>query len=56
LEGRGIDPYIATGREPHHKNWREYFEPQGEPPAQTASVKEKMAYKLRTEMGQAIYG
>ena len=56
LEGLGIDPYIATGREPHHKNWREYFEQQVEPPAETASVKEKMAYKLRTEIGKAIYG
>ena len=56
LEGMGIDPYIATGREPHHKNWREYFEQQGEPPARAASVKEKMAYKLRTEIGKAIYG
>lgn len=56
LEGRGIDPYIATGREPHHKNWREYFAQQVTPPAQTASVKEKMAYKLRTGIGKAIYG
>ena len=56
LEEMGIDPYIATGREPHHQNWREYFEQQPEPPAQTASVKEKMAYKLRTEIGKAIYG
>lgn len=56
LEEMGIDPYIATGREPHHKNWREYFEQQPDPPAQTASVKEKMAYKLRTTIGKAIYG
>jgi transposase len=56
LEEMGIDPYIATGREPHHKNWREYFEQQPDPPAPTASVKEKMAYKLRTAIGKAIYG
>src|SRR5260221_6308312 len=31
LEQMGIEPYIATGREPHHKSWREYFEQQGEP-------------------------
>ena len=53
---RGIEPYIATGREPHHKSWREYFESQGAPPPETASAKEKMAYKLRTEIGQLIYG
>lgn len=56
LEQMGIDPYIATGREPHHKSWREYFEQQKEPPAQTANAKQKMAYKLRTEIGKAIYG
>lgn len=56
LESRGIDPYIATGREPHHRSWREYFEQQGAPPPETASAKEKMAYKLRTEIGKLIYG
>lgn len=56
LEARSIDPYIATGREPHHKSWREYFQQQSEPPPETASAKEKMAYKLRTEMGKMIYG
>ena len=56
LESRGIDPYIATGREPHHQSWREYFEQQGTLPPETARVKEKMAYKLRTEVGKWIYG
>lgn len=56
LESRGIDPYIATGRERHHKSWREYFEQQPEPPPDQASAKEKMAYKLKTAIGQAIYG
>jgi transposase len=56
LESRGIEPYIATGREPHHRSWQEYFEQQGAPPPETASAKEKMAYKLRTEIGKAIYG
>jgi transposase len=56
LEKRGIEPYIATGREPHHKSWREYFEQQPAPPSETASAKEKMAYKLRTDIGKAIYG
>lgn len=56
LEGRGIDPYIATGRERHHRSWKEYFQPQGEPPPESASAQEKMAYKLKTAIGQAIYG
>jgi transposase len=55
LEARGIEPYIATGREPHHPSWHTCFEEQPEPPAADASLKEQMAYKLRTDIGQAIY-
>jgi len=55
LERRGIDPYIATGREPHHKSWRSFFAELPEPPAEDASPKVKMAYKLQTDIGQAIY-
>jgi len=55
LEGRHIEPYIATGREPHHHSWKEYFGPQPEAPGENASPKEKMAYKLRTEIGREIY-
>jgi transposase len=52
---RGIEPYIATGREPHHLDWHTFFQDLPEPPAENASSKVKMAYKLRTEIGQAIY-
>jgi len=55
MEARGIDPYIATGREPHHRNWKTYFVEQPTPPPQDASPTVKMAYKLRTEIGKAIY-
>ena len=54
-EARGIDPYIATGREPHHRNWKTYFAEQPAPPPEDASPTVKMAYKLRTEIGRAIY-
>jgi transposase len=54
-EQRGIEPYIATGREPHHQSWQTWFDDQPEPPAADASPKVKMAYKLQTEIGQAIY-
>ncbi len=54
-EQRGIDPYIATGREPHHQSWQTFFDEQSEPPPADASPKVKMAYKLQTEIGQAIY-
>ena len=55
LEDRQVDPYIATGREPHHQDWRTFFQEQPEPPAESASPKVKMAYKLQTQMGRAIY-
>ena len=55
MEARGIDSYIATGREPHHRNWKTYFFEQPAPPPQDATPTAKMAYKLRTEIGKAIY-
>ena len=54
-EDLGIEPFIATGREPHHLDWHTFFQEQPEPPAADASPKVKMAYKLQTEIGQAIY-
>jgi transposase len=55
LEDLGIDPYIATGREPHHKSWKSFFNELPEQPPEDASAKVKMAYKLQTEIGQTIY-
>jgi transposase len=55
LQERHIEPYIATGREPHHQSWPERFAAEPEPPPENASAQVKMAYKLRTEIGQAIY-
>lgn len=55
LEQRGIEPYIAVGREPHHKHWSAYFRQPLTPPPEAASPIVKMAYKLRTQIGQAIY-
>jgi hypothetical protein len=56
FQARGVEPYIATGREPHHRSWQDYFKQQAAPPPDDATPKEKMAYKLQTEIGQAIYG
>jgi len=56
LEARGIEPYIATGREPHHQSWQQRFAAQPVPPADDASALVKMAYKLQTDIGQLIYG
>ncbi len=55
-EDRGIEPYIATGQEPHHTSWRTYFAELPAPPPADASPTGKMAYKLQTEIGKAIYG
>ncbi len=52
---RGIEPFIATGRSPHHRGWRSYFLDNSDPLPDQATVKEQMAYKLRTDLGQAIY-
>jgi hypothetical protein len=55
LERRNIEPYIATGREPHHQSWQEHFAAAPEPPPADASAQVKMAYKLQTPAGKAIY-
>ena len=54
-EKRGITPFIATGREPHHMSWESFLEELGDAPKAEATPKEKMAYQLRTEIGQTIY-
>jgi transposase len=54
-EQRGIEPYIATGREPHHQSWQERCAQEPEPPPEDATPTVKMAYKLQTAVGKAIY-
>ena len=56
LETRGIEPYIATGRDSHYQSWQERFAQQPEPPAEDVSLIVKMAYKLKTVIGKQIYG
>jgi len=53
---RNIEPYIATGRDPHHPSWQQRFAPLPDPPPEDASSQVKMAYKLRTALGKVIYG
>lgn len=56
LAERGIEPYIATGRTGHRRDWQDYFAPQEPPPlAPGASLREQMAHKLHTALGRAIY-
>jgi hypothetical protein len=56
FETAQIEAYIATGRRPHHGGWQTYFAEAGPPPPEAASLREKMAWKLRTALGKAIYG
>jgi len=56
LQGRGIEPYIATGRDSHHQSWQERFAQEPEPPPQDASLIVQVAYKLKTDIGKRIYG
>ena len=44
-EKRGIEPYIATGRDPHHPSWHQRCASLSDPPPEEASSQVKMAYK-----------
>ncbi len=52
---RSIEAYVATGRDPHHPSWQQRFAEQPDPPPPDASAQVKMAYKLKTTIGKAIY-
>lgn len=52
---RNIEPYIATGREGQRQDWKTQLAQPDAPPPDTASERIKMAYKLKTDIGQAIY-
>jgi len=54
VQACGIDPHIATGRSSHHWGWRAYLMGNPDPPTEDASAREKMAYRLRTEIGKAL--
>jgi len=55
-EARGIDPYIATGREAHRWSLDEVLSPPlPVPAAADASPRVQMAAKLTTPAGRAIY-
>lgn len=52
LEAMGIDPHIATGRQKHNQTADPFV---AEAPSSEASVKEKMAHKLRSGTGKILY-
>src|SRR5947209_13122648 len=53
---RSIEPYIATGRDPHHPSWQQRFAPLPDPPPEAPSTQVNMASQQRTALGKAIYG
>ena len=55
LQSRSIDPYIATGRQSHDAYWKTQMSQMSEAPAENATPKLKMKYKLNTEEGKAFY-
>jgi hypothetical protein len=50
----GIEPLMAMGRQPHHPPLAERFEPAPAPPENPTPL-QKMAYKLKTPGGRALY-
>src|SRR5260370_39494402 len=48
---RGIEPYIATGRDPHHASRQPRFAPLPDPPPEDARAAVTMTDKLRTALG-----
>jgi transposase len=52
MEKQGFDPYMATGRQKHNQG-KEAAMPQSLP--ENATAKEKMAAKVRTAQGKALY-
>ena len=55
LAQRNVEPYIATGREPHYKSVDILLGNLPAEPLADASPKENMAYKLATQIGKEIY-
>ena len=55
LEARGTNPHIATGREGHYLRVVDLLGQSPDAPPADASPREKMAYKLATDVGKKIY-
>jgi len=54
-EQRGIEPYIATGREAHYMRVEDLLGNLPDEPPVDATPREKMAYKLAAKIGKEIY-
>ncbi|CAN1213386.1 hypothetical protein TUMEXPCC7403_24485 [Tumidithrix helvetica PCC 7403] len=50
-----VEPFIATGRQPHHSYLHSLLAQLTEPPGEDATLQLKMKYKLQSEKGKAFY-
>ena len=50
-----IEPLMALGRERHHVGWRKRFAPAPKTPPASATPMQKMAHRLKTPEGKALY-
>jgi hypothetical protein len=55
FDDMGIETHIAIGRDSHHLDLPTLLEGEPEPPPEGADPRTKMAYKLRTKAGKALY-
>jgi transposase len=51
----GIAPLITLGRERHHQSWRQRFKRVPKAPSDSATPMQKMAHRLKTPEGKALY-
>lgn len=51
----GIAPLITLGRERHHRSWRQRFKRAPKAPPGSATPMKKMAHRLKTPDGKALY-
>jgi len=51
----GIAPLITLGRERHHQSWRQRFKRAPKTPPDSATPMQKMAHRLKTSEGKALY-
>jgi transposase len=49
-----VEPVFAVGRQDHHPQWESRFE-EPQPVSEEAKPLEKMAHKLKTQAGRAVY-
>ena len=56
VEEAGMEPYIPADREKHNEELKTRIEGAGPEPEEGAGVKERTAYKMKTEAGRKEYG